>query len=134
MWPFSDYTTAGRAALTYITIGAVTVIWAGIWYFYLFNNPPAETAYYWCTGFLVTGLSMILIGSVLGKISRSDRHAEQKPATVPTAVITVQPTAVPPPLPVPAPVNVTPPAVPSNGQAVLAPPPQPFVGTAGGNR
>jgi hypothetical protein len=49
MWPFSQWTTAGRAALIYITVGALTVIWAGVWYVYLFNNPPAESAYYWCT-------------------------------------------------------------------------------------
>lgn len=122
MWPFSQWTTAGHAALTYITIGALTVIWAGIWYVYLFNNPPAQSAYYWCTGFLVTGLIMVLIGLVLGMISRSARHADLPPAEVPLAVVNLQPNAVTAPATMRSPLDLTSPVVASNGQVVLAPP------------
>jgi hypothetical protein len=122
MWPFSQWTTAGRAALTYISVGALTVIWAGVWYVYLFNNPPAERGYYWCTGFLVTGLTMILIGSVLGKISRSDQRADLPAASVPVAVVSLQPNAATAPAPVLAPLSLTSPVVAPNGQMVLAPP------------
>jgi hypothetical protein len=121
MWPFSEWTTAGRAALTYITVGVLTVIWAGVWYVYLFNNPSAQSASYWCTGFLVTGLAMVVIGLVLGMISRSARHADLPPAGVPVAVVNLQPNATAP-APVLAPLNVTSPVVAPDGQVVLAPP------------
>jgi hypothetical protein len=121
MWPFSEWTTAGRAALTYITVGVLTVIWAGVWYGYLLNNPPTGSAYYWCTGFLVTGLTMVFIGLGLGMISHSAQRAALPPAGVPVAVVNLQPNATAP-APVLAPLNVTSPVVAADGQAVLAPP------------
>src|SRR5688572_27714612 len=87
MWPFSHWTTASRAALVYITIGASTMIWAGVWYVYLFNNARADSAYYWCTGFMVTGLMMVLIGSGLAMISRSAPHTDPPASGVPMAVM-----------------------------------------------
>jgi hypothetical protein len=120
MWPFKQSTTAGPAALIYITSGALTMIWTGVWYVYLFNNPPAEIAYYWCTGFLVTGLIMVLIGLGLG-MSRSARHVDPPPASVPLAVVNLQPTAATTPAPVLAPLNLTSPVA-SNGPIVIAPP------------
>lgn len=121
MWPFSQWTTAGRAALTYITIGAFTVIWAVVWYGYLFNNPGAGNAYYWCTGFLVMGLIMILIGSVVGWIGRSAGSAPLPPAQAPMAILRPQPNGTTTPAPVVADIKLTPSGVPSNGQAMLVP-------------
>lgn len=118
MWPFSQWTTAGRAAVIYITVGALTVIWTGVWYVSLFNNPPTGSAYYWCTGFLVTGLVMMLIGAGLGMISRSARHADQPLAAVPVTVVNLQPNAAT----APAPANLGARGVVSNAQVVLAPP------------
>ena len=131
MWPFSQWTTAGRAALTYITVGAVTMIWAGVWYVYLLNNPRSETAYYWCTGFLVTGFVMIVIGSALGMISRSGHAAV--PGGVPVAVVNLQPNATASAAAL-APVNVTPPVIAPNAQVVLPPPQGAFAAIAGENR
>lgn len=72
---FNQSFTATRAALIYVTVGALIVIWTGVWYVYLYNNPPdpreSHSVYYWCTGFLVTGLAMVLIGLVLGRLGRS---------------------------------------------------------------
>jgi len=133
MWPFSQWTTAGRAALTYITVGAVTVIWAGVWYVYLRNNPRSDTAYYWCAGFLVTGFAMVVIGTALGMISRSARHTELPPSGLPVAVVNLQPNATAPAA-VLAPVNVTSPVVAPNAQIVLAPPQGAFAAIAGENR
>ncbi|MCI0640094.1 MAG: hypothetical protein L0Y72_15535 [Gemmataceae bacterium] len=116
MWPFSRWTTAGRAALTYITIGALTVIWAGVWYVYMFNNSGTESAYYWCTGFLLTGLAMVFIGLGVGLFSRSTRHADVSPAGVPVAVANLQPNTAT------APALVTSPVVAPNRQVVFAPP------------
>jgi hypothetical protein len=124
MWPFSQWTTAARAALIYITIGALTVIWASVWYVYLFNNPPsAESAYYyWCTGFLVTGVTMVLIGVGLSVISHLARPADLPPASVPLAVVNLQPNAAATPAPALVPLNLPAPVGAANGQVVLAPP------------
>lgn len=91
MWIVNQSSTAARTALIYVTVGALTIIWTGMWYVYLLNNPP-ETAmsYYWCTGFLVTGLTLAVIGLGLGRISRSAQTAELPPKEV--AVVAEVPT------------------------------------------
>lgn len=123
MWLVNQTSTAARTALIYITVGALTVIWTGLWYVYLFNNPPeTQTSYYWCTGFLVTGVALVFIGLGLGRIGRSARHADLPPAAVPAPVATLQPNVATVPAPVLAPVPVTSPAVALNAPAVLAPP------------
>jgi hypothetical protein len=122
MW-FKESLKASRMALTYVTVGTMTVIWSGVWYVYLLNN-PAETqhAYYWCTGFLVTGLALVLIGLGLGWIGRSaqagDLPAEGAPFTVVNAQ---QPNATAPALVLVARTPTTS-AVAADGQVAVAPP------------
>jgi hypothetical protein len=90
MWLFNQLSSSARTAVIYITVGALCVIWTGVWFLYLHNNPPDNNAvYYWCGGFLVTGITLIGIGFGLGQIGRSARHADVPPQEVKTA----QPTA-----------------------------------------
>jgi hypothetical protein len=111
MWIFNQPSSAGRTSLIYITLGAISVIWTGVWYIYLLNNPPeAHSDYYWCGGFLVTGLTLMLIGIMVGQIGRSARHADSPPQEVTQAIVSTLPAAV-------APVAVT--AAP-NSNGVLA--------------
>jgi hypothetical protein len=85
---FKQSSSAARAALIYITAGAVVVIWTIVWHVYLHNNPPeTNTAFYWATGFLMTGLTMILIGLGLYWIVRSAQSAELPPQTIPVALM-----------------------------------------------
>jgi len=87
MWFFKQTSSAARTALVYVTVGALTVIWTGVWYVYLHNNPPETTSvYYWCGGLLLTGLTLIVIGFGLGRIGRLARHAET-PAAVASPVV-----------------------------------------------
>jgi hypothetical protein len=87
--------------LIYITIGAIGVIWTGVWYIYLVNNPPeSHSVYYWCGGLLVTGLTLILIGFGVGQIGRSARHADLPAQEVPGAMLNTRSTA-------PVPVSMT---------------------------
>jgi hypothetical protein len=98
MWVFNQQpSSAARTSLIYITFGAISVIWTGVWYIYLHNNPPDETSvYYWCGGFLVTGLTLMLIGFMVGQIGRSARHADIAPQEVTQPILTPQaPTAAP---------------------------------------
>jgi hypothetical protein len=91
MWLFNQASTAARTSLVYITVGALTVIWTGIWYVYLYNNSPdTNSVYYWCTGFLVSGLTLVLIGLGLGRIGRSARGADLPPVGVPLGLLNPQ--------------------------------------------
>jgi hypothetical protein len=117
MWLFKQSSPA-RTVLLYISIGALIVIWTGVWYVYLLNNPPeTPSAYYWCTGFLVPGLTMVLIGWALGHLGRTARAADltssAPPAPSSSPLVVVNPPAHAAAAPVAAPV-----AVPVNPVAV----------------
>jgi len=95
MWLFTQPSAAARTALIYITAGALMVIWTGVWYVYLHNNPPeANNVYYWCGGMLASGLSLLLIGFGIGRIGRAARHADAAAPVVPPLTANPQTTAV----------------------------------------
>jgi hypothetical protein len=120
MW-FKQSFTANRAVLTYITVGALTVVWAGVWYVYLFNNPAqTHNAEYWCTGFLVTGLTLILIGLGLGRVGRSVQPSDLPAEGVPLTVANAQPNGTAPALMLVA-RDPSAPVVAANGQVAAAP-------------
>ena len=111
MWLFNQASSAARISLIYITVGAMSVVWTGVWYVYLFNNPPeTHGAYYWCAGFLVTGLILMLLGFGLGHIGRAAQRADLPPQQIGPAVMNAQPVAA-------IPVAV---AVPPDSAGVLA--------------
>jgi hypothetical protein len=71
---------AARTALVYVTVGALTIIWTGVWYVFLHNNPPATNGpYYFCGGLMASGLTMLFLGLGLGRLGRSAQHAELPP-------------------------------------------------------
>jgi hypothetical protein len=124
----TNITSATRAALLYITVGSVMIVWSAIYYTYLNNHPPAsgiDTPYYWCTGFLLTGVTLLVIGLAVGWIGRTARQAEQPHAVVNTQDSSGHPTTNVVPLATNAvmPAN---PAVPNAGmpQTMAALPPQ----------
>ena len=94
MWLLNQTSSVARISLTYITIGATSVIWTVVWYVYLYNNPPeTHGLFYWCAGILVTGLILILIGFGLGHIGRSAQRADLPAQQVAPAVMNTQPAA-----------------------------------------
>jgi hypothetical protein len=125
----SQPSPAARTSLIYITIGALTDIWSGIWYVYLRQNPPEHNSlWYFCYGFLLTGLTLVIIGLGIGRIGRSARHAELPPEEVTGAVAEVDQTAAArapmlAPINPAAPVNATGVATLANGAAVAQGPP-----------
>ena len=80
---------ATRTALTYITIGSLLVVWSGLWFWYLWHNPAdASLPYYLCTGLMLTGITLVVIGLGLGQIGWSARHADLPPeGLVPAAPV-----------------------------------------------
>jgi len=86
----STPSSAARAALLYITGGALLVIWSGVWYIYMLSNVPASNGpYYWCGGFVVTGLAFIFIGLGIGRIGREAKQADLPSETVVTTPVGV---------------------------------------------
>jgi hypothetical protein len=129
---FTNITSATRAALLYITVGSVMIVWSTIYYFYLHNHPPqGDASWYWCAGFLLTGCALLLIGLAVGWIGRSARQAEQPHALLNTQDANGNPVANVVPLAnnaVIAPGSSTVPAVPINPamqQPVVVAPPVP---------
>src|SRR5262245_47688335 len=73
---------SARTALTYITAGALIGIWAGVWWWYMRTQPAGDvdrTWWYVCTGLLLSGAILIIIGLAIGRIGRSARHADAPP-------------------------------------------------------
>jgi len=69
---------AGSAtmAIFYITAGALLDVWVTVYWVYLWRNPSEDGSYYWCAGLFFTGLVLIGIGLLVGRIGRSARAAE----------------------------------------------------------
>jgi len=61
-------------ALIYITVGTLIGIWSIV--SLVLNAPETQAGYFWVTGFLMTGLALLVIGLLLGRIGRVDRTAE----------------------------------------------------------
>jgi hypothetical protein len=75
---FSKPSSVARTSVIYITVGALTEVWSGIWFWYLCNNyPSTETTFYWCYGFLLSGVTLMLIGLVIGRIGWIGGDAHQ---------------------------------------------------------
>lgn len=77
-----------KAALTYVTIGALLALWTGVWYFAFRNGevPLSSTAKFWVTGLFLTGLMLVLIGLLLGPLGRNANKVEQAPPPDPVDV------------------------------------------------
>src|SRR5258708_7016074 len=82
---FTNMTSGTRAALGYITAGALTIVWSGLYFVYLRNHLPdleTDKPFYWCTGFLLTGLTLFVIGAAVGWFGRTPRQADRPHAGI----------------------------------------------------
>jgi hypothetical protein len=133
----SNQTESAKVSLIYITLGSLIDIWTGVyWWIDVRNRADHEvtsSTYFWLSGFFLTGLALIVIGVMLGRIGRAARHAEvATPSAAPPAddnkvrvqqtpaaqqpmlqpIILQQPAA--PPAAAPAVAATVPPAAPAN--------------------
>jgi hypothetical protein len=98
-----------RTAIIYITVGALIDVWTGVWYYSFVrgvDGPLSRNAQFWLWGFFLTGLTLIVVGALLGNIGRAARKAELPPADATPAEARIQETAAATPQPVVA--GVTP--------------------------
>lgn len=119
-----------RAALVYITVGALLDVWVAVWYFAFARNgnePLSSTTQFWLLGLFLTGLTLLVIGLLLGQIGRAARKAELPPPEALAAEARIQQSAVANPngAAAVAPVVPTAPGVPAVAAAPTALPPQP---------
>src|SRR3954465_13535468 len=77
----SKPSNAARTAVVFITTGALIDVWSAIWWTYLNRHAEehSEAGGYFCYGFLLTGLVLLVVGLAIGHISRNARRAELPP-------------------------------------------------------
>lgn len=84
----SQPSVEAKISLSFITGGMLIVVWSAIWYVYLRNHTPEGSGvYYICTGCLLSGLVLVIIGVTVGQIGRAARRAELPPPEVTGAVV-----------------------------------------------
>lgn len=78
-----------RYSLYYITAGSLTLIWSGVWYYYLRTTavPSGDSRYFVCTGLLLTGLAFLIIGTLIGRIGREATSADVPVGTLANAPV-----------------------------------------------
>ena len=71
-----------RTALTYVTVGSLIDVWTGVWYvaFRDPSHPLSNTATFWIFGLFLSGLTLVVIGLLVGPLGRSARKVELPPA------------------------------------------------------
>jgi hypothetical protein len=90
--PHTKTSGSARTAVVYITIGAIMDVWTALWYVYMSRHGTASDGpYFWCYGFFLTGVTLIVIGLALGRIGRAARHAEAPPDITQSNVVPPQP-------------------------------------------
>jgi len=85
-----------RTAIIYITIGSLIDVWTAVWYFTYARDDHgniSRNTWFWLAGLFLTGLTLIIIGVLLGEIGRSARKAEMPPAEAQNQEAAIQETA-----------------------------------------
>jgi hypothetical protein len=101
-----------KVALAYVTTGMLIDVWTLVWYFTR-DYELSRSQQFWVLGLVLTGLTFIVLGLLLGPLGRQARRAELPPPAETHAEAAIQQTAA-----------ANPPAV-ANGAAVPARPAAP---------
>jgi len=80
---WSNQTQSARMSILYITLGALIDVWTALYYFLIHdgNNPDHKSRLFWIAGFFFSGLTLLVIGILVGQIGRAAGKAEVAPAT-----------------------------------------------------
>lgn len=92
-----------RTAIIYITVGALLDVWTAVWYFAFARDQQGQISrdtWFWLAGLFLSGMTLIVIGLLLGTIGRSARKAELPPAEAEGQEAAIQQTAAATPHPV----------------------------------
>lgn len=92
-----------RTAIIYITIGSLIDVWTMVWYFTYARGEQGNISrdtWFWLAGLFLTGLTLIVIGILVGEIGRKARKAEMPPPDAQYQEATIQETAAANPRPI----------------------------------
>lgn len=92
-----------RTSIIYITAGALIDVWTGVWYFAFGRGVEGgltRNAQFWLFGFFLTGLTLLTVGLLLGRIGRAARKSELPPSEAVDAEARIQATAAANPQPI----------------------------------
>lgn len=80
-------------AIGYITTGVLMVVWTIVWLIYLLSNDSESRGpYYICSGLMVSGLALMTIGILMGRIGREAKGADAvAPVAGPQDVVATAP-------------------------------------------
>lgn len=115
-----------RTSLAYITIGTLLDVWTVVWYYTFTRSKEvvSNVEWFFLIGLFLTGLVLVVIGTLLGPIGQAARRAELPPTEALAAEASVQQSAAANPHPVvPVAAGIAPLAAP-------APQPQPITAPA----
>lgn len=82
-----------RTAIIYITVGTLIDVWTLVWFWAFGRDDLSRSTQFWLWGFFFSGLTLIVIGALLGQIGRSARKAELPPPEAVQAEANIQATA-----------------------------------------
>ena len=70
-------------ATTFITVGALLIVWTVTWYWAFGRTGKTQVPWYsfWILGLFLTGLTFVIIGLAVGSIGRAARRSELPPPT-----------------------------------------------------
>lgn len=109
------------AALGYVTSGSLLCVWTLVWYFTR-EYELTRSQWFWIGGLFLTGITLVTIGLVIGRIGRAARQAEMPPPEAIRAEAAIQQTAAAnPPVVANPPIAVNPPMV-ANPSTAANPP------------
>jgi hypothetical protein len=83
-------------AVIYITVGALIIVWTGVYFIHLTRIEASENAYLWCAGFFFSGVVLMAVGFAVGHIGRSARQAEVTPTAIIPPVVSASAAPVAP--------------------------------------
>jgi len=82
-----------RTAIIYITAGALIDVWTIVWYL-AFGRESAgginNNTQFWLWGFFLTGLTLVVVGLLLGRIGQAARKSEMPPSDAVAAEAQIQ--------------------------------------------
>ena len=96
---WSNQTQSARMAIVYITLGALIDVWTALYYFLMFkkmDDGRTDNELFWIAGFFFSGMALLIIGILVGRIGRAAGKAEVAPATTGPVTTTPNPALIVP--------------------------------------
>ena len=81
---WSNQTQSAPMSIIYITLGALIDVWTALYYFLIYEKAPDgsnDSRLFWIAGFFFSGLTLLIIGILVGQIGRAAGKAEVAPVT-----------------------------------------------------